>query len=76
MIYEGTVMIMEGRTAHGTGVNHSDHPRRLMIATAHKSWVRTQDTFGVSLLKEIYDTAPAKLLQRLGAFLAQSRLEA
>ena len=62
----GTVMIMEGRIAHGTGVNHSDKPRRLIIGTAHKSFMRTQDTFGVSLLKEVYENAHPKLLERLG----------
>ena len=62
----GTAMLMDGRLAHGTGVNRSDHPRRLIITTAHKSFIRTQDTFGVSLRKDVYESAPPKLLERLG----------
>ena len=45
---------MEGRTVHGTGVNRTDAPRRLCAMTLHRSFIRSQDTYSVSLGAQVY----------------------
>ena len=62
----GTALIFEGRCIHGTGVNHTDDPRRVLLLTLHKPFMRTQDNFDVVLKKDIYEQASPKLLERLG----------
>ena len=62
----GSVLLFDGRMVHGTGVNTTDRPRRLIIMTVHKAFMRTQDTYSLTLEKEVYADASPKLLQRLG----------
>lgn len=62
----GTVMLMDGRLLHGTGVNRSNKARYILTNSNVKSWVRTQENWMVNVKPEVLASASPKLLQRIG----------
>ena len=62
----GTVMLMDGRLLHGTGVNHTDEWRYIMTNSNVKPWLRQQENWQLSVAPEVLRTASDKLLQRMG----------
>ena len=62
----GTVMLMDGRLLHGTGVNHTDEWRYIMTNSNFKPWLRQQENWQLSVDPEVLRTASDKLLQRMG----------
>ena len=64
----GTVMLMDGRLLHGTGVNHPDEWRYIMTNSNVKPWMRQQENWQLSVDPEVLENASDKLLQRMGFF--------
>ena len=64
----GTVMLMDGRLLHGTGVNHTDEWRYIMTNSNVKPWMRQQENWQLSVDPEVLENASDKLLQRMGFF--------
>jgi ectoine hydroxylase-related dioxygenase (phytanoyl-CoA dioxygenase family) len=62
----GTVMLMDGRLLHGTGVNHTDEWRYIMTNSNVKPWMRQQENWQLSVDPEVLRNASDKLLQRMG----------
>ena len=62
----GTVVIIDGRLLHGTGINHTDSPRIVMLNGMQKSWMRQQENWMLSVRPEVLERASAKLLHRMG----------
>jgi hypothetical protein len=62
----GTVMMMDGRLLHGTGVNHTDDWRYIMTNSNVKPWMRQQENWQLSVDPEVLAAASDKLLQRMG----------
>ena len=44
----GTVVMMDGRLLHGTGVNHTDDWRYIMTQSNVKPWMRQQENWTLS----------------------------
>jgi ectoine hydroxylase-related dioxygenase (phytanoyl-CoA dioxygenase family) len=61
----GTLMMMDGHTLHGTGINQTEKPRHILVMACIKPWMRTQELFPFSLEPEVLANASLKLLQRL-----------
>ena len=66
----GTVMLMDGRLLHGTGVNHTDEWRYIMTNSNVKPWLRQQENWQLSVDPDVLKNASDKLLQRMGYFSA------
>ena len=64
----GTVMLMDGRLLHGTGVNHTDEWRYIMTNSNVKPWLRQQENWQLSVDPEVLANASDKLLQRMGFY--------
>ena len=64
----GTVMLMDGRLLHGTGVNHTDEWRYIMTNSNVKPWLRQQENWQLSVAPEVLRNASDKLLRRMGYF--------
>ena len=64
----GTVMLMDGRLLHGTGVNHTDEWRYIMTNSNVKPWLRQQENWQLSIDPEVLANASEKLLSRMGYF--------
>ncbi|MDA0792000.1 MAG: phytanoyl-CoA dioxygenase family protein [Proteobacteria bacterium] len=64
----GTVMLMDGRLLHGTGVNHTDDWRYIMTNSNVKPWMRQQENWQLSVDPEVLSNASDKLLRRMGYF--------
>ena len=64
----GTVMLMDGRLLHGTGVNHTDEWRYIMTNSNVKPWLRQQENWQLSVDPEVLRNASEKLLQRMGFY--------
>ena len=64
----GTVMLMDGRLLHGTGVNHTDEWRYIMTNSNVKPWLRQQENWQLSVDPEVLASASDKLLQRMGFY--------
>ena len=64
----GTVMLMDGRLLHGTGVNHTDKWRYIMTNSNVKHWLRQQENWQLSIAPEVLENASDKLLQRMGYY--------
>ena len=64
----GTVMLMDGRLLHGTGVNHTDDWRYIMTNSNVKPWLRQQENWQLSIDPEVLANASDKLLRRMGYF--------
>ena len=62
----GTMVITDGRLLHGTGINHTDQPRIVMLNGMQKSWMRQQEDWRVSVRSEALGRSSAKLLHRMG----------
>lgn len=64
----GTVVLMDGRLLHGTGVNHTDEWRYIMTNSNVKPWLRQQENWQLSIDPEVLENASEKLLQRMGYY--------
>ena len=64
----GTVMLMDGRLLHGTGVNHTDEWRYIMTNSNVKPWLRQQENWQLSIDPEVLANASEKLLARMGYY--------
>jgi hypothetical protein len=62
----GTMVIIDGRVLHGTGINHTDAPRIVMLNAMQKPWLRQQENWMLSARPEVLERASAKLLHRMG----------
>ena len=62
----GTVVITDGRLLHGTGINHTDAPRIMMLNGMQKPWMRQQENWMLSVRPEVLERASPKLLHRMG----------
>ena len=62
----GTMVITDGRLLHGTGINHTDEPRIVMLNGMQKSWMRQQENWMLSVRPEVLERASPKLLHRMG----------
>ena len=62
----GTMIITDGRVLHGTGVNHTDTPRIVMLNGMQHPVIRQQENWMLSVRPEVVKRASPKLLQRMG----------
>jgi len=62
----GSMVLTDGRLLHGTGINHTDSPRIVMLCNMQKPWLRQQENWMLSVAPEVLETASPKLLQRMG----------
>lgn len=62
----GTAVITDGRLLHGTGINHTDQPRIVMLNGMQKPWMRQQENWMLSVRPEVLRRASPKLLHRMG----------
>ncbi len=62
----GTMVITDGRLLHGTGINHTDTPRIVMLNGMQKPWMRQQENWMLSVRPEVLTRASDKLLHRMG----------
>jgi hypothetical protein len=69
----GSVLLFDGRVLHGTGVNRTDAPRRVLISAGIRTFMRTQEVWQLSLLPEVLSRAGPRLRQRLG-FVAHANI--
>jgi ectoine hydroxylase-related dioxygenase (phytanoyl-CoA dioxygenase family) len=62
----GTMALIDGRMLHGTGINHTDEPRVVMLNGMQPPWKRQQENWMLSVRPDVLERASAKLLQRMG----------
>ncbi|MFT5531045.1 MAG: ectoine hydroxylase-related dioxygenase (phytanoyl-CoA dioxygenase family) [Candidatus Poriferisodalaceae bacterium] len=62
----GTMALVDGRLLHGTGINHTDEPRIVMLNAMQAPWKRQQENWMLSVRPDVLERASAKLLQRMG----------
>ena len=62
----GTMVIIDGRVLHGTGINHTDSPRIVMLNAMQKPYLRQQENWMLSVRPDVLERASAKLLHRMG----------
>lgn len=62
----GTMVVMDGRLLHGTGINHTDGPRIVMLNAMQVGSMRQQENWMLSVRPEVLERASAKLLHRMG----------
>mmetsp|Transcript_2653 Transcript_2653/g.6222 ORF Transcript_2653/g.6222 Transcript_2653/m.6222 type:complete len:406 (-) Transcript_2653:50-1267(-) len=62
----GSVVMMDGRLLHGTGVNHTENWRYIMTNSNVKTWLRQQENWQLSVSPEVLKRASPKLLKRMG----------
>ncbi|MEM9622154.1 MAG: phytanoyl-CoA dioxygenase family protein [Pseudomonadota bacterium] len=62
----GTMIITDGRLLHGTGINHTDQPRIVMLNGMQHPLIRQQENWMLSVRPEVLQRASPKLLQRMG----------
>ncbi|MEM7078245.1 MAG: phytanoyl-CoA dioxygenase family protein [Pseudomonadota bacterium] len=62
----GTMVITDGRLLHGTGINHTDEARIVMLNGMQKPWMRQQENWMLSVRPEVLQRASPKLLHRMG----------
>jgi ectoine hydroxylase-related dioxygenase (phytanoyl-CoA dioxygenase family) len=62
----GTMVITDGRLLHGTGINHTDTPRIIMLNGMNRPWMRQQENWMLSVRPEVLARASDKLLHRMG----------
>ncbi|MGK0340059.1 MAG: ectoine hydroxylase-related dioxygenase (phytanoyl-CoA dioxygenase family), partial [Candidatus Azotimanducaceae bacterium] len=62
----GTMIITDGRLLHGTGINHTESPRIVMLNGMQHPLVRQQENWMLSVRPEVLNRASPKLLQRMG----------
>jgi ectoine hydroxylase-related dioxygenase (phytanoyl-CoA dioxygenase family) len=62
----GSMVLIDGRLLHGTGINHTDEPRIVLLNAMQKPWKRQQENWMLSVRPEVLERASPKLLQRMG----------
>ncbi len=62
----GTIVIIDGRLLHSTGINHTDTPRIVMLNAMQVGWLRQQENWMLSVRPEVLERASPKLLHRMG----------
>ncbi|MBV29222.1 MAG: hypothetical protein CL504_01170 [Actinobacteria bacterium] len=62
----GSITLTDGRILHGTGINHTDQPRIVMLNSMQTNWKRQQENWMLSVRPEVLERASQKLLQRIG----------
>jgi len=62
----GTTVMFDGRILHGTGINHTDSPRIIMLNAMQVGWLRQQENWMLSVRPEVLERASEKLLHRMG----------
>ena len=62
----GTVIIYDGRILHGTGINHTNQPRIVLLNGMQKPWLKQQENWMLSVRPEVLRRASTKLLHRMG----------
>jgi len=62
----GSITLTDGRILHGTGINHTDEPRIVMLCSMQANWKRQQENWMLSVRPEVLERATPKLLQRMG----------
>jgi len=62
----GTMIITDGRVLHGTGINHTETPRIVMLNGMQHPVIRQQENWMLSVRPEVIQRAGPKLLQRMG----------
>ncbi len=62
----GSITLTDGRILHGTGINHTDEPRIVMLCSMQANWKRQQENWMLSVRPDVLERASDKLLQRMG----------
>ena len=62
----GTMIITDGRLLHGTGINHTNEPRIVMLNGMQHPLIRQQENWMLSVRPEVLRRSSTKLLQRMG----------
>lgn len=62
----GSITLTDGRILHGTGINHTDEPRIVMLCSMQANWKRQQENWMLSVRPDVLERASLKLLQRMG----------
>ena len=62
----GTIVVIDGRLLHGTGINRTDTPRIVMLNAMQVGWLRQQENWMLSVRSDVLDRASPKLLHRMG----------
>lgn len=62
----GTMVITDGRLLHGTGINHTEKPRIVMLNGMIRPFLRQQENWMLSVRPEVLKRAGPKLLHRMG----------
>ena len=62
----GAIMVWDGRLWHGTGANHTDAPRRGLLAAYCKPFLRPQENSTMSVDPEVLKHCSPELLTLLG----------
>ena len=62
----GSITLTDGRILHGTGINHTDEPRIVMLCSMQANWKRQQENWMLSVRPDVLERATPKLLQRMG----------
>jgi ectoine hydroxylase-related dioxygenase (phytanoyl-CoA dioxygenase family) len=62
----GSVLALDGRIWHGSGINTNGATRRSIATFFCAPWIRQQENAGVSCLQEVIDDASPRLRERLG----------
>lgn len=62
----GTIVVIDGRLLHSTGINHTDTPRIVMLNGMQIGALRQQENWMLSVRPEVLERASSKLLHRMG----------
>jgi ectoine hydroxylase-related dioxygenase (phytanoyl-CoA dioxygenase family) len=62
----GTMIITDGRLLHGTGINHTESSRIVMLNGMQKPFLRQQENWMLSVSPDVLRRASPKLLHRMG----------
>lgn len=62
----GTMVVIDGRLLHSTGINRTDTPRIVMLNGMQVGWLRQQENWMLSVRPEVLERASSKLLHRMG----------
>ena len=62
----GTIVMIDGRILHSTGINHTDTPRVVMLNGMQIDSLRQQENWMLSVRPDVLERASDKLLHRMG----------
>jgi ectoine hydroxylase-related dioxygenase (phytanoyl-CoA dioxygenase family) len=62
----GSALVFDGRLWHGTGANRTDEPRAVVLSYFCRPFIRPQENATLSILPEVYASAPDELRALLG----------